>query len=136
MFKHVPCSTPKLLGSATKSTLNPINPGLPRLTPSTHSDCNATSAHQWVNSETQSFGATDTQEMAGANLLMRFEDFNGNTLGNTGIIRFDTLGRGYYQNVNTSGIGTQCSNGCKLVFTGENNAAVCIEAEGYVHACQ
>ena len=42
---------------------------------STHSDCNATSAHQWVNSETQSFGATDTQEMADANLLMRFEDF-------------------------------------------------------------
>ena len=103
---------------------------------STYSDCNATSAHQWVNSDTQSFGATDTQEMADANLLMRFEDFNGNALGNTGIIRFDTLGRGYYQSVNASGIGTQCSNGCKLVFTGENNAAVCIEAEGYVHACQ
>ncbi|WP_100643538.1 pilus assembly FimT family protein [Alteromonas facilis] len=50
--------------------------------------------------------------------------------GNNGLtfIDFDGLGRPI-SNL------TNCASGCRVTFSGSNNASVCIEAQGYVHAC-
>jgi MSHA pilin protein MshC len=44
-------------------------------------------------------------------------------------IDFDNLGR-------PTPASADCSVGCKVTFTGETAVSVCIESEGYVHACE
>lgn len=50
------------------------------------------------------------------------------TLPSFDYIDFDNLGRPTQDSAD-------CSAGCKITFTGETAVSVCIEAEGYVHAC-
>ena len=44
-------------------------------------------------------------------------------------IGFDTLGRPTIASGN-------CSTSCKVTFTGESTVSVCIESQGYIHACE
>jgi MSHA pilin protein MshC len=45
-------------------------------------------------------------------------------------IDFDSLGRPTGKNG-----GPDCSDQCKIILTGESPVSVCVESEGYIHAC-
>ncbi len=100
----------------------------------TYADCTSTPAHQWQGSSQGLLVTTDTTEMQQQDVQLLITDFSGNDItADVASLRFDSLGRGYYQGLNTAGL--QCVQGCKVIFRGETDAAVCIEAEGYIHAC-
>jgi len=44
-------------------------------------------------------------------------------------VDFDDLGRPKLENAD-------CSATCKITFSGEANVSVCIESQGYIHACE
>lgn len=56
------------------------------------------------------------------------------------LMQFDSLGRPLTDtDIDSAGLllpnPDSCHNGCKVKFTGEQQVLVCIEAEGYIHAC-
>lgn len=64
---------------------------------------------------------TSATEMSGEDVTLSTEpSFN--------FIRFDGLGR-------PKEGGADCSATCKITLTGESAVSVCIESEGYIHAC-
>lgn len=60
---------------------------------------------------------------------MRDEGVSLSTQPNFDFIDFDGLGRP------TNG-GADCSTSCKITLTGEATVSVCIESQGYIHACE
>ncbi|MDM7859138.1 type II secretion system protein [Alteromonas sp. ASW11-36] len=71
------------------------------------------------------FLATTSTEIAEQGLTISITD-NGNN--NVTFIGFDGLGRPQ-SNI------SNCFAGCRVNFVGETRASVCIESQGYVHAC-
>lgn len=67
---------------------------------------------------------TDATEMTNA-------EVNLSTLPNIDFIAFNSLG----QPVDADGELT-CSARCDIILTGESEVSVCIEPQGYIHACQ
>jgi MSHA pilin protein MshC len=60
---------------------------------------------------------------------MSKEGVSLSTSPNFGYIDFDGLGRPTQDSAD-------CSASCKITFTGEATVSVCIESEGYIHACE
>ena len=61
---------------------------------------------------------------------MTAEQVSLSTLPSFDFIAFNGLG----QPVNAAGVLT-CSAQCEIVLTGESSVSVCIESQGYIHAC-
>jgi MSHA pilin protein MshC len=60
---------------------------------------------------------------------MSKESLSLTTTPNFAYIDFDVLGRPTQD-------GADCSASCKITLTGEATVSVCIESEGYIHACE
>jgi MSHA pilin protein MshC len=60
---------------------------------------------------------------------MSSEDVTLSTEPNFSFINFDDLGRPKVGSAD-------CSATCKITLTGESAVSVCIESEGYIHACE
>ncbi len=69
--------------------------------------------------------ATASDEIAAENVLINAFD---SAVAAPGFIGFDGLGRPLTDLSN-------CSAGCQIQFVGSNTASVCVESEGYIHAC-
>ncbi|MFT2092268.1 prepilin-type N-terminal cleavage/methylation domain-containing protein [Paraglaciecola sp. 2405UD69-4] len=66
-------------------------------------------------------------------LEMSENDISLTTVGDNNtsfsLLRFDSYGRPFSDS-------TTCLNTCKITLTGEATISVCIESEGYIHACE
>ncbi len=99
----------------------------PAFGPTTHSylDGNqAASCGNTIDFSSDSFLRTDEGEVAASNVSFSAQD---NTAAIT-FIQFDNLGRA----ITSAG---SCASACTFTFTDESAAKVCVEDEGYVHAC-
>jgi len=73
--------------------------------------------------------------MADKNVSMSAKGSDG--VSNINAIIFDTMGRANQNVDDNDPLSDSCAggNGCRILFSGAVNAAVCIEAEGYIYAC-
>lgn len=80
-----------------------------------------------ISSSAPDFLASQGSEISDESLSLSSSDGN---ITNFSYIRFDGLGRPYNG-------AADCSSGvaCKVIISGESNVEVCIESQGYIHAC-
>ncbi|MDU0353119.1 type II secretion system protein [Paraglaciecola aquimarina] len=69
--------------------------------------------------------ATTASEMTSENVSLRAQDSTGAAYG---YVRFDSLGRPQ-TSINS------CDAGCVIEVIGESIAKVCVESQGFIHAC-
>lgn len=76
---------------------------------------------------------TNPDYLATTNVEMDSAEVNLSTIGDTSLtfnqMGFDNLGRPVTN-------GPTCESTCRIELTGEQTAAVCIESQGYIHACE
>ena len=75
-----------------------------------------------INFNNPDYLTTSAAEMAD-------EDVSLSTQPSFDFINFDSLGR-------PTAASADCSASCKITFTGESAVSVCIESQGYIHACE
>ncbi|WP_026376634.1 prepilin-type N-terminal cleavage/methylation domain-containing protein [Aestuariibacter salexigens] len=68
---------------------------------------------------------TDSDEMTGDDITL--DIINGGNTNQT-LIGFDTLGRPFTDE-------GACASGCRITISNELTATVCVESQGYIHAC-
>lgn len=80
-----------------------------------------------INFSTAEFLRTDAGEVSDESVSMASSDGAATSIS---FIGFDSLGRPLSSANNCSG-----NAGCQVSFSGEETVSVCVEQEGYIHAC-
>ncbi|WP_158965640.1 type II secretion system protein [Paraglaciecola sp. L3A3] len=99
--------------------------GLPELDYQTPSVTSAT-CNTAIDYSNPDYLTTSASEMSDESVNLLAQDSTGTSYG---YIRFDSLGR---PQTNTS----SCDSTCVIELIGESTVKVCVESEGYIHACE